>query len=68
MSADSLAVRLVLADRGAFHEVTVRLPADVVRSHERLIDAIREDPRATADVYVDPRRLVAAMVVDDDAA
>jgi hypothetical protein len=61
-------VRLVLADGGSFHEVVVELPADVVRGYDRLIDALREDPAVTADLFVDPRRLVAAMVVEEGEA
>lgn len=55
-------VRLVFADRGAFHETTVHLPADVLARYERIIDALREDARITAGVYVDARRLVAAFI------
>jgi len=68
MSNERMRVRLVLADRGCFHEVVVELPADVVRRYGRLIDALREDPAITAELFVDPRRLVAAMVVAGDAA
>jgi hypothetical protein len=59
-------VRLVFADRGAFHDVVVQLPADVLTRHERIIDALREEPSITGEVYVDLRRLVAAYVVQDD--
>lgn len=60
MSDDKVAVRLVLADRGAFHEVVVRLSAGILGRYERLIDALREEPGITGDIYVDPDRLVAA--------
>lgn len=63
--SDSISVRLVLADRGAFHEIVVRLPADVLERHERLIDALREDPDVTGGTYVDHRRLVAAHVEEE---
>lgn len=59
-------VKLVFADRGAFHDVVVQLPADVLARHERIIDAIREEPGITGEVFVDMRRLVAAFVVTDD--
>lgn len=59
------AVRLVFADRGAFHELVVQLPADVLSRHERIIDALREEPSITGEVYVDLRRLVAAYVVQE---
>ena len=60
-------VRLVFADRGAFHDVVVKLPADVLARHERIIDALREEPSITGEVYVDLRRLVAAYVVADES-
>jgi hypothetical protein len=60
MSESRVPVRLVLADRGSFHELVVELPADVLGRYERLIDALREDPSITADLFVDNRRLVAA--------
>lgn len=57
-----VAVRLVLADRGSFHETTVRVPADALSRYDRLVDALREDPAITAAIYVDSRRLVAAFL------
>jgi hypothetical protein len=60
-------VRLVFADRGAFHDVVVQLPAEVLARHERIIDALREEPSITGEVYVDLRRLVAAYVVTDES-
>ena len=59
-------VKLVFADRGAFHDVVVQLPADVLARHERIIDALREEPGITGEVFVDLRRLVAAYVVTDE--
>ena len=66
MSDERIPVRLVFADRGSFHELVVRLPAEVLSQYERIIDAIREDPAITAEMFVDRRRLVAAFV-DVDA-
>lgn len=64
-----LHVQLVFADRGVFHDLIVELPADVLVRHERVIDALREEPAITGRLYVDLRRLVAAYVMpDDDAA
>jgi len=60
-----VAVRLVFADRGAFHETTVRLPADVLARYDRIIDALREDAAITAEIYLDKRRLVAAFLEVD---
>lgn len=51
---------MVFADSGSFHDVVVHLPASVLGRYDRLIDALREDPYITGEVYVDPRRLVAA--------
>jgi hypothetical protein len=59
-------VRLVFADHGSFHELVVRLPAELLRGYERIIDALRDDTTITSEIYVDPRRLVAAFV--DSAA
>lgn len=55
-------VKMVFADRGSFHDVVVHLPADVIERYPRIIDALREDPAITAEVYVDRRRLVAAFI------
>ena len=67
MSDERIPVRLVFADRGSFHELVVRLPAEVLNQYERIIDALREDPAITAEMFVDRRRLVAAFV-DVEAA
>lgn len=59
-------VRLVFADRGTFHDIIVQLPAQALQRHERVVDALREDPDITARIYVDGRRLVAAIVVEKE--
>ncbi len=64
-SSDRVAVRLIFADHGSFHETTIRLPADVLARYERLVDALREDEAITAGMYVDRKRLVAAFVERD---
>jgi hypothetical protein len=56
-------VQLVFADRGAFRDVVVQLPAEVLSRHERIIDALREEPSITGEIYVDLRRLVAAYLM-----
>jgi hypothetical protein len=61
-----VAVKLIFADRGAFHDLVVHLPAEVLARHERIIDALREEPEVTGEVYVDLRRLVAAHVVGEN--
>ena len=60
-----VAVQLVFADRGAFRDLVVQLPAEVLARHDRIIDALREEPSITGEIYVDLRRLVAAYVVPD---
>jgi hypothetical protein len=60
MSEQRVPVRLVLADRGSFHDVVVELPVAVLGRYDRIIDALREDPEIMAELYVDPKRLVAA--------
>lgn len=60
MSTERVPVRLVFADSGAFHEVVVQLPAEVLAHYDRIIDALREDLTITGEVFIDPRRLIAA--------
>jgi hypothetical protein len=60
-----VAVRLVFADSGTFHELDLRFPAEVLGRHERIVDALREEPEVLARLYVDGRRLVAAYTLDD---
>jgi hypothetical protein len=66
MSDERVNVRLVFADRGSFHDVVVSLPADVLTRYERIIDALREDPMITGELFVDSRRLVAAYRENED--
>jgi hypothetical protein len=66
MSDAPVSVRLVFADRGAFHELVVALPGDVITRYDRIIDALREDPAITGGLYIDTRRLVAAFRVEGD--
>ena len=67
MSRDKrIAVKLVFADRGSFHDLVVRLPVQVLERYERLIDALREDPEVTGEIYVDSRRLIAAHVQQEE--
>jgi hypothetical protein len=46
--------------------VIVYLSADALARHERIVDALREDPEITAEIYVNGRRLVAAVVIQDE--
>lgn len=61
MTEEQVSVRLVFADSGSFHEVVVQLPGSVLARHQRIIDALREDLGITGGIYVDTRRLVAAI-------
>lgn len=69
MADEKVRIRLVFADEGSFHDEVVELPAAVLDRHDRLVDALREEPEVTGAVYVDYRRLVAAyrMSGPDDA-
>jgi hypothetical protein len=64
VSDTRVSVRLVFADRGSFHDVLVELPESVLSRYDRIIDALREDPSITGELYVDTRRLVAAYRAD----
>jgi hypothetical protein len=55
-------IRMVFADRGSFHDIVVHLPSESLRRYERIVDALREDPEITHEIWVDGRRLVAAYV------
>lgn len=64
---DRVPVRLVFADRGSFHDLVVQLPGEVLSRYERLIDALREEPSITGEIFVDARRLVAAYIEPEEA-
>jgi hypothetical protein len=63
-SADTLQVRIVFADQGAFHAETVSIPAAGVDEYERLIDFLREDPAVTRRLHLDMHRVVSATRVE----
>ncbi len=60
-------VKLTFADEGAFHDVYIDLPADIVQHYPRLIDALREDPTISAILYIDFRRLLSAQLLPSTA-
>ncbi len=66
MTSERRSVRLVFADEGTFHEVTVTVPGEEMGEYERLVDFLREDPSITRQLYVDMRRLVSAAVLEPD--
>lgn len=61
-------VRLLFVDEGSYHHETVRLGADAIERHERLIDALQEEPGLLKKAYLDLDRLCGAWVVEDDDA
>jgi len=58
-------LRLLFADRGNFHEQTVKLPAEALDGHERLIDALRESHEVNRRLAVSLKRLVSAEIVEE---
>lgn len=58
-------IRLLFADEGKFHDDEVALPVASLEKHERLLDALMEDPKILRQLHVDFQRLVSAQVVDD---
>lgn len=59
-------VRLLFVDDGSYHNETVRIPADALEGHERLIDVIREDQQVLRQIHVDVDRLCSAWLLEDD--
>jgi hypothetical protein len=66
LNGSSCRVKLVFADEGAFHAVTVTVPTERVDEYDRLVDLLREEPSVTRQLYVDLRRLVSASVEPDE--
>lgn len=65
-TSTTILIRLVFADQGTFHAETVRVPAEALTRHERLIDLLREEESVTRELFVDLARLVSASVVTDE--
>ena len=65
MSKGMVKVRLLFVDDGEYHHEDLLVPAKALDGHERLIDALREDPAILKQVHVDEARLCAAYRVDD---
>jgi len=55
-------IKLVFADQGVFHSVSVVVPTARIGEYDRLVDMLREEPAVTRQLYVDLRRLVSASV------
>jgi hypothetical protein len=60
-------VKLVFADDGSFHDITVELPAERLAQYDRLVDLLREEPSVTRQLYIDMRRLVTASLLEEQA-
>jgi hypothetical protein len=65
MSGETVKIRLLFADDGAFHHELLALPAAVVEEYDRLIDGLREDPEVLKRMYVDLGRLAGAWVEEE---
>jgi hypothetical protein len=65
--SESVTVRLLFADGGEFHRESVVIARSSLQEHERLIDALQEDPAVMRSIYVDVDRLCSAWIVDDEA-
>lgn len=61
--AETVEVRLLFVDEGAYHHETVEIPAASVEGYDRLIDCVREDPAVLKKLHVDLDRLVSAYLV-----
>ncbi len=61
-------VRLLFVDEGSYHHEVVTVPESSLAGHDRLIDAIREDPEILRRTWVDVGRLCAAYRVEDEDA
>ena len=59
-------VRLMFADDGEFHSETIRVPREALSEYDRLVDLLREEPSVTRRLYLDPRRLAAAFVAEEE--
>ena len=66
MSDETVRVRLLLADEGAFHQQDLEVPAASLEGYDRLIDAFLEDPRLLKETYLDLDRLSAAWLAPDE--
>jgi hypothetical protein len=66
VSDQTIRIRILFADEGAFHTQDLSLPMSVVEDYDRLIDGLREDPAVLKKVHLDLGRLAAAWVADEE--
>lgn len=64
MSGGKVTIRLLFADKGAFHHEEITISASLLDRHERLVDLLREEPEVLKRVHLDLDRLCSAQVVD----
>ena len=60
-------MRLVFVESGSYHREEVTVETDALDAHERLIDALREDPAILKEIFVDVNRLCAAYLVEEES-
>ena len=60
-------MRLVFVESGSYHREEVTVETDALDAHERLIDALREDPAILKEIFVDVNRLCAAYRVEEES-
>ena len=65
MSGETVTLRLLFVDEGAYHHEDIRVPAAAVESYDRLIDLLQEEPEVLRRTYVDLERLCSAHLVTD---
>ncbi len=65
MAGTSARVRLLFADEGHFHEMTVTIPAEALERHDRLIDIFQDDDEVQRTLFVDLDRLCSAQLEKD---
>lgn len=67
MNEETVRIRVLFADDGAFHHEELTVPASSLREYDRLIDGLREDPDLLKRLYLDVGRLCAAWVVSEES-
>lgn len=66
MSEETVRIRVLFADGGAFHYEELRVPAANLQRYDRLIDGLREDPQLLKLLYLDVGRLCGAWIASED--
>jgi hypothetical protein len=66
VSEETVLIRVLFADEGAFHHEELRVPAGSLQGYDRLIDGLREDPQLLKLLYLDVGRLCGAWIVPEE--